>query len=317
VNPPKPLTPIQDHLQYLERVRHYAQATMLLHRRVCALWETWIVQTRKRRDVLQALPDDLLAWVQYRRAGGLVQDTSIVKELCVLRTLYKFLEDFHHLRFNPAASLPELICRPPQEQQYLTVPECFQLLDSYDQTDRIGLRNYMMTAVLWSTGLRRGELCRLLWKDIVLDEARLLVRHGKGGKQRQLFLNDRLVQDLRRYRARGGAAAENPESPLFPAESVNRSGTPRHRAISPHRLVQILQAQGKIAGISKSIGPLTLRHTFATHMFEAGVSIHDLKEMLGHTDEMETTVYVHVTLDAARRLLNEHISHPFFRGGDT
>ena len=86
--------------------------------------------------------------------------------------------------------MPELICRPAPEQQYLTVDECFKFINAFDTDTDDGFRNYTMAVILWCTGLRSAELCALRWADIVLDQGTLLVRKGKGGKQRLLFLND-------------------------------------------------------------------------------------------------------------------------------
>jgi site-specific recombinase XerD len=303
---------IDEYLNYLEKGRDFALSTLRLHKRVCLQWDSWL-DAERGCELTEARPDDLLAWIEHRKVSGDIQNASIVKELCVLRTLYEYLENFCHTGFNPAASLPEIICRPPDEQIYLSVEECFQLLGSFDTEDPIGLRNYVMVAMLWSTGLRRAELCALDWRDIDLQEATLLVRKGKGAKQRQLFLNDRLLDDLRGYRLKQGGSDD---SAVFPAYSVNAPDAKKHARLSPSRLLDIIREHAKAAGLTKPVSPLTLRHTFATHMFEAGVNIEDLKEMMGHTDHSETTIYVHVTLDAARRLLNEHIANPWrFKGG--
>ncbi|MCP4625902.1 MAG: tyrosine-type recombinase/integrase [bacterium] len=63
-------------------------------------------------------------------------------------------------------------------------------------------------------------------------------------------------------------------------------------------------------GIEKKVSPRMFRHTFATQMLEAGVLIDDIKEMLGHDDETETCIYIHVTVDAAKQLLENHIGNP-------
>ena len=65
-----------------------------------------------------------------------------------------------------------------------------------------------------------------------------------------------------------------------------------------------------VAGLDKPISPMTFRHTFATHMYHVGTTIEDIKELLGHDDETESTVYIHVTLDAARKLLEDHVANP-------
>ena len=79
------------------------------------------------------------------------------------------------------------------------ISECFKLINAFDTDTDLGFRNYMMLVVLWCTGLRSAELCALKWADIDLDQGSLLVAKGKGGKQRLLFLNDRLWEDMRRY----------------------------------------------------------------------------------------------------------------------
>ena len=70
----------------------------------------------------------------------------------------------------------------------------------------------------------------------------------------------------------------------------------------------------KKAGIERSVSAMIFRHTFATHMFEAEVAIDEIKEMLGHDIDTETCIYIHVTLDTARKLLNAHKANPFFKG---
>jgi len=164
-----------------------------------------------------------------------------------------------------------------------------------------------MVALLWSTGLRNGELCTLEWRDINIEEGTLLVRKGKGGKQRQLFLNDRIWQDLIRYRHKIGG---NECSPVFYAFSQNASSRKKHARLSQSRLVEIIREHSHAVGLKKGINPLTFRHTFATHMYEAGVSMEDIKEMLGHDDETETTIYVHISIDTAKGFLNDHIANP-------
>ena len=94
-----------------------------------------------------------------------------------------------------------------------------QFSRKFRERQSIGLRNYTIIALLWSTGLRSIELCSLDWRDIDLEEATLLVRKGKGNKQRQLFLNDRILEDLRVYHAQFGG---NGKAPVFQSTSTNK-----------------------------------------------------------------------------------------------
>jgi len=242
------------------------------------------------KQLTESMPVDLIDYIDFRQQTGKIKNATISRELCVIRTLYAYLFDYQKMTSNPAASLPELICEPPEEKAYLTVDECFDLLKAFNTDDLIGLRDYTIAALLWSTGLRNGELCALNWRDIDLEEGRLLVRKGKGGKQRQLFLNDHIWKDLIRYRQQ----MQGDEcSPVFYAFSKNGSSTKKHARLSQSRVVEIIRKHGWAIELKKAINPLTFRHTFATHMYEAGVNIQDIKEMLGHDDETETTICPH------------------------
>ena len=267
------------------------------YRRICECWEAFLEQ--RDRPLTEALPEDLLTFIAHREGAG-VKGNTIRGELCIIRTFYEYLLAQRTVLWNPAASLPMMICSPPQEGSYLTVDECLAMLSTLDTSEPLGLRDYVIVALLWSTGLRSSELCALTWDDVDLDEGSILVRDGKGGRQRLIYLNDRVQDDLKAYRTRlGGAAAK----PLFPSSQS-------HRALSGRRLNELLEGCAARAELTKSVSALTFRHTFATHMFEAGASMDDIKELMGHTDPTETTIYVHVSLDAAKQLLNAHIANP-------
>lgn len=292
---------IEEHIRYLEKVRNFRPNTVRKHKSDCLQWLNYVGE--HNLTLCTVTEDTLLSWIDYRQNCVKVKDATIARGLCVVRTLYEYLFHFGTMPRNPAEGLPDLICRPPAEKSYLTKKECFQLLDAFNTATDIGFRNYILLALMWSTGLRTNEVCALDWRDINLDEGTLLVRSGKGGKQRFLFLNDRLWEDLRKYHKKLGGKGE---AAVFFAFTMNGSSKKKWARLSCKQLVEIIRIHAKNVGISKQVNPLTLRHTFATHMYEAGVSIDDLKEMMGHDDATETTIYIHITLDAARRMLQAH-----------
>jgi len=294
---------ITEYMNYLEDLCGFAKRTLKIHKRICGIWKEYLGQ--KGRDILNVLPDDLLDYIEFREKQ--VKRSTLSGELCVLRTLYAYLHDFGKMSSNPAASLPELICEPPAESSWLTVDECFRFLEGFEMSDPIGLRNYTITALLWSTGLRNSELCALNWRDIDLEEGSLLVRKGKGGKQRQIFFNDRVRDDLIRYQSRRSG---DPGDPVFFAFPGKASGKPKHSRLSQSRLVDIIREHGKTMELKKPVKPLVFRHTFATHMHAAGVPVQAIKEMMGHDAETETTIYIHISIDLAKQFLEDHIANP-------
>ena len=297
---------IQAHIDYLTQTCRFAQRTIKFHQRMWRLWEDYI-QNQRHRPMADAVADDFICWILFRQQQGIGNGT-IRKELCAFRTMYKYLFDYGMIPKNPLASLPELICRPAPEQQYLTVDECFKFINAFDTATADGFRNYMIAVVLWCTGLRSAELCALRWADIDLDQGTLLVRKGKGGKQRMLFLNDRLWEDLRQYHEKVRGAAHEP---VFCALTNNQhTANSPPRALSQSALVDMIRHHANRVGTGKKVSPRMFRHTFATQMLEAGVPIDDIKEMLGHDDETETCIYIHITVEGAKQLLENHIGNP-------
>jgi site-specific recombinase XerD len=297
---------IKAYIDYLKQICGFAQRTIKFHQRMCRLWDDFM-QNQRHRPLAYAVADDFVCWIFFRQQQGIGNGT-IRKELCALRTLYKYLFDYAMITKNPAASLPELICRPAPEQQYLTVDECFKFINAFNTGTDDGFRNYTIAVILWCTGLRSAELCALRWADIDLDQGTLLVRKGKGGKQRLLFLNDRLWEDMRGYHEKMGGGADEP---VFYALTNNQhTANSPSRALSQSALVDMIRHHANGVGIGKKVSPRMFRHTFATQMLEAGVSIDDIKEMLGHDDETETCIYIHVTIEAVKQLLENHIGNP-------
>lgn len=158
---------IDEYIRYLENLCGFAKRTLKQHLRICKIWTKFLTSTRDKK-LLTAEPIDLLHYIKFRQKTGKVKNATISKELCVLRTLYAYLQDFKKIELNPAASLPELICEPPAEKKYLTVNECFKLLESIKTNTLIGLRDHTIIALLWSTGIRSSELCALDRNDIDL-----------------------------------------------------------------------------------------------------------------------------------------------------
>ena len=304
---------LERYLTALPRLEHYSPFTMRNHRSLLCRWVRFC-DTQRNKQLDKATAEDLLAWIDHRQSSQKqVKDATVARDLCVLRIFYTWLWEQEIIFANPAHALPEFVCHPYGVSDYLTVDECFRMLEGIDHKDPLGLRNYTIIALLWSTGLRSRELRMLDWEDVDLQDAHIKVRHGKGRTQRMIFLNERVHKDLQRYRTN---TLGPKRGPLFPAVETFNSRQKGVRRLSGGRLGDIVRDAARSAGIARRIGPHILRHTFATHMFEAGVDIKDLQEILGHDDASETTRYVHVTISAAKRLLSGHASQTLQYGKD-
>ena len=167
----------------------------------------------------------------------------------------------------------------------LTQEEAARMIDV---TDNPLHRIILMT--LYGTGLRRMELTRLKLADI--DSARMVihVRGGKGRKDRDVMLSPRLLEALREY---WRWLKHKPKEWLFPGGG--RAHNDLQQPMSDKVVWHAVQQAAKRAGIDKAVHPHTLRHSFATHLLEAGVDLRTIQLLLGHSDLKATTVYLHLS----------------------
>ena len=143
------------------------------------------------------------------------------------------------------------------------------------------LKHRLIISLLYSCGLRRGEIISLQCTDLNLERATIHIRQGKWGKDRMLPLPQSLLPLLREY-----VHFFQPKTYLFEGQT-----TPQYSATS---IANIVARAAKNAGISQRITPHMLRHSYATHLLEKGVDLRYIQELLGHSSIDTTTVYTHV-----------------------
>jgi integrase/recombinase XerD len=304
---------IESYIEYIRKLRNYSRTTLSTCNVVCRRWAEFL-EDRGISDVKSARSEHVLAWIDKRMKKDGVCDRTIESELCTLRTFHEYLIHFHGPSSNPCGCLPEFICKPSLEQDYVSVDEIFLMLETFDTSNIFNFRSYVIIALLWSTGLRNTELRSLQWQDVDLEEATLFVKKGKGNIQRQLFLNDRILADLKEYRRQILAGPQTPVFCTYP--NSKRSGV-CDLSLSNKQLLDILKNAARQVGIKRRVTAQMLRHSFATHMYEAGVSVDDIGQMMGHAHRTETTRYIHVSVAAAQRLLNDHVFHNLHYREDT
>jgi len=148
--------------------------------------------------------------------------------------------------------------------------------------------------VLYSSGLRVGEVVRLRRRDMDPDRGLLHVRRGKGGKDRYTLLSDRAVAAVERHLLLRDSDSSDW---LFPGQPPDKHLTTRS--------VQKVVARARVrAGIRKRVTPHTLRHSFATHLLESGTDLRYIQELLGHASSRTTEVYTHVSRRDLGRIRN-------------
>jgi len=244
----------------------------------------------------------LRRYLAYLRETG-VSRRTVVRKIASMRSFLAFLRKRGEIEGNPAAALR----RPRMEKRlpsFLTDSEVTALLDAPSSETLLGLRDRAILELFYSTGMRISELAALDVSHADLIGESCIVR-GKGKKERLLPLGSYACRALRAYldgRAHAGFRARRSD-PLF----LNARGT----RITTRSIARNLQSHIRCAGLSKKVSPHTLRHTFATHMLNAGADLRSVQELLGHANLATTQIYTHLTTDRLRKIYEQ--SHPHAR----
>jgi integrase/recombinase XerD len=222
-------------------------------------------------------PDDLRGYHAYLLGTRKLAVNTVVLNICALRFLY--------IKVLKRRDMKEDLPYPKQRLRLPVILSPDEVAQLIGAARNLYHRTMLMT--LYSTGLRRAELCRLKVADVDSKRMMLRVVQGKGGIDREVPLSKKLLGALREY-----YRWMRPGIYLFPG-TVNHSRA--DKPITEKIVWQAVHEATIRAGIKKRITPHTLRHCFATHLLESGADLRSIQMMLGHSDLEATTVYLHLS----------------------
>jgi len=225
---------------------------------------------------------------------------SIARKTSSIRAFLKYL----NMQAYIGAELLSRIVRPKMPERLmfaLSVEEINTFLSAIDAKTDIGKRNLAIIELLYGAGLRVSELASLKIIDVDFSQKTLKVM-GKGRKERISPFNNEAIRSLNSYLEirNNFIKQDRPTDLIF----LNKSGTPLNiRTIQ--RLTKFISIK---AGIIRKATPHTMRHSYATHLLEAGASIKTVKELLGHASIAATQKYTHLTMEKLSEMYKK--SHP-------
>jgi integrase/recombinase XerD len=225
---------------------------------------------------------------------------SVARHLTTLRGYYGFL-----LREGQTGSDPTEHLRTPRQwhtiPKFLNLQDIEKILQAIDLDRPTGLRDRAMLELLYATGLRVSELCRVGIGDLNLDLG-VLRTMGKGNKQRLVPVGKPAIAAVEEYLRNGRPAL------LKGRASKYLFVTARGGCLTRQGFWKLLGGYGKKAGIFQGLTPHVLRHSFATHLLEGGADLRSVQVMLGHADISTTQIYTHVMRSRLRDTVEKH--HP-------
>jgi integrase/recombinase XerC len=238
-----------------------------------------------------------LAWLHDQ---GYAKST-VARRLAAVRSWCRFLCRQGVLETSPAAGL-----RGPRQDQklphFVSREDMLRLLATPPSDTPLGLRDRAILETLYSAGLRVSELTGLTPEDLDLDAGLATVR-GKGRRERLALLGPPAVEAVRAWLPERSALA-GPGALSRVALFLNRGGT----RLSARSVARMLAKYLTLAGLDPRTSPHTIRHSFATHLLDAGADIRSVQELLGHRSLGTTQIYTHVSTQRLRE--SYHKAHP-------
>lgn len=299
------LTEVRGKLRY----KHYSLRTEQAY----VGWIKRFILFHGKRHPNEMGADEVTAFLSHLAVHGGVASATQNQALCALLFMYKEVLG----QELPWLSNIEYAKKPKRLPTVLTREEVARVLDRIEGTLAL------MARLQYGCGMRLMECVRLRVKDVCFERREILIRDGKGGKDRVTMLPETLAHPLKEHMARVRSLFEadrkrnlpGVQMPdalerkypnagrewgwqwIFPARALSvdpRSGTERRHHAHEQALQRAVKRAGREAGIAKAVTTHTLRHSFATHLLESGYDIRTVQELLGHSDVSTTMIYTHV-----------------------
>lgn len=243
----------------------------------------WVGVTLDQVDLLQ-----IRGYLGYLH--GRNQKITIARKMAAIRSFFRHLHKLGVIADNPVEAL-----RPPKHGKplptYLPVDDMFRLLDAGGPGDLLGLRNRAILETLYSTGIRVSELAGLDTHHV--DHRQRVVRvYGKGAKERLVPVGAKALVAIEAYRdtlmVQHGIGADV-GGPLFLNKDKGR--------LTTRSIARVVDKLARSCGLAVPVSPHAMRHSFATHLLDAGADLRSVQELLGHRSLSTTQRYTHVSID--------------------
>ena len=296
---------LDEYCQWME-TRNYAKGTVQNGRLYIGRCIDWLAErgVLRAQDVTRPMLERYQRVLfHHRKADG--QPLSFAGQhvrLTTIQGFFKWLCRKYYITANPAADLelPKVEKRLPR--QVLTAHEAEQILNLPDLSTPVGVRDRALLEILYATGMRRKELVGLRLYDLDLERGTVMIREGKGKKDRLLPIGQRAAAWLDKYleEARAKLVVEPDERQIFLCVSG--------KGLTPGVLGNVVHEYVERSGIGKIGSCHLFRHAMATLMLENGADLRYVQQMLGHARLNTTEIYTHVNI---QKLIEVHrLTHP-------
>lgn len=280
---------VEKFISYLDIEKNYSKHTLLNYK----------IDLEEFFAYIQETPIERIDYFQLRRYLGNLRSKNlktrtVARKLSSLRSLFKFLFREGLVKKNPATLLmtPKLDKKLPQ---FLSETDATRFMDAASENDEAGLRDRAILEALYSTGMRVSELVSLNC-DRVDFISNIVKVEGKGKKERLIPIGDTALDAIKKYLDTRGHKSN--------AVFLNHNGG----RLTDRSVRNIVNKYILKASIQGKMSPHALRHSFATHLLNAGADLRSVQELLGHVNLSTTQIYTHMTTEKLKSVYNK--AHP-------
>jgi integrase/recombinase XerC len=293
---------VEDFGRYIKIERNLSEHTVEGYLTDLRQFQEFIAQNENAAAEKNKIPRDTLLIRSFLVSLYRVKmsKTTVSRKIASLRSFYRYLLKEGRIGLNPA----ELVQLPRTEKYVpvvLSVDEIQALLGVQFADDETGKRNRAIMELFYSTGIRLSELTGMNVADLRFEEGLIKVR-GKGRKERIVPVGAPAVNAVRDYLGgrQTGKDFRAAENPLFLNSKRGR--------MNPRDVARVVERAVKKSGIQRKVSPHVLRHSFATHLLDAGADLRSIQEMLGHRSLSTTQKYTSVSVSRLMEVYDN--AHP-------
>ena len=227
-----------------------------------------------------------------------IKQSSVIRKISSVKSFCVFLERFNYSKENHSSllSMPKKGKKLPK---IFSENEINTLIKTIERHPKKNLRDEALIEIIYSTGMRVGEVSKIKIGDIDFNKSEVKVL-GKGNKERIVILSNKAKQKIRNYLIGSKRNIVINSNPLF----QNKDGG----SLTPRSIQRIIKKYLLISGLDSKLSTHSLRHSFATHLLDGGADIKVIQQLLGHSSPETTKIYTQVSTKSMKEIYNK--AHP-------
>lgn len=270
---------IDKFIRYLQVEKGLSPHTLRAYQKDLEIFSEFVNTSPEKID-----PVDVRGFIAQQISSGLSKTTA-GRRLAAVRSFFRFLHREGYVKSNPAKVI-NTPRKPKTLPKFLTVDDVFNLIEKPEGIGFMVARDRAILELLYSSGIRVSELSGLDMGDINLRDGLVKVK-GKGKKERIVPIGAKAIDAIRSYLIERMLLKKR-DAALF----LNRRGS----RLTERSIRRLVVKYARMVLLDGRIGPHTLRHTFATHLLQAGADLRTIQELLGHSSLSTTQKYTHLDI---------------------